>query len=332
MSKLKELIKEANQIYEMRWKVLAFDPEDNKLVHTSDIFDCIDGATKCKIDWKEKHPSHIVEIVAESVRVKTTFGSGKKGLDYTYRDKKDAVDVIDKALDSGKGTKVVATVESSQKNEDKLVQCVVKLKVKDYRNKGLGIYYTPIAIVKDNTNYDIKTDIEKTYKPTNDIRYSLAYHKSGDLKLKNLTNAWGGKYDWDYPNESSQKNEDFYKYIDDVPTREIAKALKELGIKEPYATQKAKIANLLAKRFGLRSVPTPIEMTPVLDALPYFTEESSQKNEALKTLNDFRNFHRDLELFGEIIRKKYSGNKQDALSKVNFIIGLVEEYCDGEEF
>ena len=77
--------------------------------------------------------------------------------------------------------------------------------------------------------------------------------------------------------ESSQKNEDFYKYIDDVPTREIAKALKELGIKEPYATQKAKIADKLAKRFGLRSVPTPIEMTSVLDALPYFTEESAQK-------------------------------------------------------
>ena len=75
--------------------------------------------------------------------------------------------------------------------------------------------------------------------------------------------------------ESAQKNEDFYKYIDDVPTREIAKALKELGIKEPYATQKAKIANLLAKRFGLRSVPTPIEMTSVLDALPYFKEEAA---------------------------------------------------------
>ena len=79
--------------------------------------------------------------------------------------------------------------------------------------------------------------------------------------------------------ESAQKNEDFYRYIDEVPTEEIAGALKELGIKEPYATQKAKIADKLAKRFGLRHVPTPIEMVPILNALPYFKDESSQKNE-----------------------------------------------------
>ena len=86
--------------------------------------------------------------------------------------------------------------------------------------------------------------------------------------------------DNDIEEEPAQKNEDFYKYIDDVPTEEIAKALKELGIKEPYATQKAKIADKLAKRFGLRRVPTPIEMTSILDALPYFKDESAQKNEA----------------------------------------------------
>lgn len=85
--------------------------------------------------------------------------------------------------------------------------------------------------------------------------------------------------DNDIEEEPAQKNEDFYKYIDDVPTEEIAKALKELGIKEPYATQKAKIADKLAKRFGLRRVPTPIEMTSILDALPYFKDESAQKNE-----------------------------------------------------
>lgn len=91
-------------------------------------------------------------------------------------------------------------------------------------------------------------------------------------ELEEALNRW-------YTSESAQKNEDFYRYIDEVPTEEITRALKELGIKEPYATQKAKIADKLAKRFGLRHVPTPIEMVPILNALPYFKDESSQKNE-----------------------------------------------------
>lgn len=110
--------------------------------------------------------------------------------------------------------------------------------------------------------------------------------------------------DNDIEEEPAQKNEDFYKYIDDVPTEEIAKALKELGIKEPYATQKAKIADKLAKRFGLRRVPTPIEMTEVLNALPYFAE-SSQKNEAMPPISQ----RKRIEFEDDIVRV-YDGNKE----------------------
>lgn len=63
----KQLLEAANRKYEMRWKVLAFNPdEDNKLVKEFKDFDCIDCAAAKKREYLEKNPTHIVEIISES--------------------------------------------------------------------------------------------------------------------------------------------------------------------------------------------------------------------------------------------------------------------------
>lgn len=63
----KQLLEAANRKCEMRWKVLAFNPdEDNKLVKEFKDFDCIDCAAAKKREYLEKNPTHIVEIISES--------------------------------------------------------------------------------------------------------------------------------------------------------------------------------------------------------------------------------------------------------------------------
>ena len=63
----KQLIEAANRKCEMRWKVLAFNPdEDNKLVKEFKDFDCIDCAVAKKREYLEKNPTHVVEIISES--------------------------------------------------------------------------------------------------------------------------------------------------------------------------------------------------------------------------------------------------------------------------
>lgn len=68
MSDIKQLLEKATRKTEMRWRVLAFDPEqDNKLVHTSkNTFDCIKMAGEYKMDLAKKNPNYIIEIIAES--------------------------------------------------------------------------------------------------------------------------------------------------------------------------------------------------------------------------------------------------------------------------
>lgn len=68
MSDIKQLLEKATRKTEMRWRVFAFDPEqDNKLVHTSkDAFDCIKMAGEYKMDLAKKNPNYIIEIIAES--------------------------------------------------------------------------------------------------------------------------------------------------------------------------------------------------------------------------------------------------------------------------
>lgn len=70
MSDIKQLLEKATRKTEMRWRVFAFDPEqDNKLVHTSkDAFDCIKMAGEYKTDLAKKNPNYIIEIVAESAQ------------------------------------------------------------------------------------------------------------------------------------------------------------------------------------------------------------------------------------------------------------------------
>ena len=63
----KQLVEAANRKCEMRWKVLAFNPdEDNKLVKEFKDFDCIDCAAAKKREYLEKNPTHVVEIISES--------------------------------------------------------------------------------------------------------------------------------------------------------------------------------------------------------------------------------------------------------------------------
>ena len=63
----RQLIEAANRKCEMRWKVLAFNPdEDNKLVKEFKDFDCIDCAVAKKREYLEKNPTHVVEIISES--------------------------------------------------------------------------------------------------------------------------------------------------------------------------------------------------------------------------------------------------------------------------
>lgn len=70
MSQLKHLLEKATQKNEMKWRVYAYDPaKDNKLVHTSELFDDINGAGIEKAEWLKKHPEHTIEIIAESANI-----------------------------------------------------------------------------------------------------------------------------------------------------------------------------------------------------------------------------------------------------------------------
>ena len=71
----RQLIEAANRKCEMRWKVLAFNPdEDNKLVKEFKDFDCIDCAVAKKREYLEKNPAHVVEVISESINRKTEAG------------------------------------------------------------------------------------------------------------------------------------------------------------------------------------------------------------------------------------------------------------------
>lgn len=110
--KLRQLIESAkSRKSEMRWKVLSYDPElDNKLVSTSDTYDCICKAAEYKRKELKEHPNYIVEIISESKARKNEakvdmsklkqelrkatnayFKNDKDILDYIYiEDKKDS--------------------------------------------------------------------------------------------------------------------------------------------------------------------------------------------------------------------------------------------------
>ena len=234
MSDIKQLLEKATRKTEMKWRVFAFDPEqDNKLVHTSkDAFDCIKMAGEYKMDLAKKNPNYIIEIIAESkekkkvaqkneakeyklyklkkigndkalvgtypatsmgdalqkrinmrkkndgfiwevveiengkgkvidstehytdefiknnfkgdhyrnkesaqknesVRIKTTFGSGKRSVDASYAKAADAVDVVKRTITdtTDKGTKMTITVESyTIQNINSLKEATIKVK------------------------------------------------------------------------------------------------------------------------------------------------------------------------------------------------------------
>ena len=70
MSQLKQLLEKATQKNEMKWRVYAYDPaKDNKLVHTSKTFDCINDAGIEKAELLKKNPDYTIEIIAESANI-----------------------------------------------------------------------------------------------------------------------------------------------------------------------------------------------------------------------------------------------------------------------
>lgn len=78
----KQLIEAANRKCEMRWKVLAFNPdEDNKLVKEFKDFDCIDCAVAKKREYLEKNPTHVVEVISE-FKAQKNESLDKKHIDY----------------------------------------------------------------------------------------------------------------------------------------------------------------------------------------------------------------------------------------------------------
>ena len=86
MSQLKHLLEKATQKNEMKWRVYAYDPaKDNKLVHTSELFDDINGAGIEKAEWLKKHPEHTIEIIAEAV-AKARIDIGNDDIDDAYMD------------------------------------------------------------------------------------------------------------------------------------------------------------------------------------------------------------------------------------------------------
>lgn len=80
MSQLKQLLEKATQKNEMKWRVYAYDPaKDNKLVHTSKTFDCINDAGIEKAELLKKNPDYMIEIIAESAQKnEATFKPGDK--------------------------------------------------------------------------------------------------------------------------------------------------------------------------------------------------------------------------------------------------------------
>ena len=349
----KQLIEAANRKCEMRWRVLAFNPdEDNKLVKEFKDFDCIDCAVAKKREYLEKNPTHVVEIISESKAqrneevTKSNYKSiinelesifkkfAGNGLELGHKIKPNSFDlpfdtslsvalkdkaklepvkaalkkVIDKygakkvahdndfAYNFGKSNRdgiyvgfnwnatsafvgyavnpdfdVKALSESAQKNEAQGIQCIVKLKVK---KSGMSTHYVPIEIIKDNTNFKPNFDPNELYKATPGFSYALAYHNPGNTKLNNLVNAWGSRYDWDYPkNESTQKNEALYKIAKTNKEKEeiLAKIEKDPSLKL------VSIDNVVS---GWKDNKNGIPIAQYNTRITY-KKESSQKNEAL---------------------------------------------------
>lgn len=136
----KQLIAAANRKCEMRWKVLAFNPdEDNKLVKEFKDFDCIDCAVAKKREYLEKNPTHVVEVISESkaqrnedkeftIKLVTPFGKAKV-CSWKAASVNDAVkEFLDANPAYRENKKGAVIAESAQRNEGNFKDDVTSLK------------------------------------------------------------------------------------------------------------------------------------------------------------------------------------------------------------
>ena len=136
----RQLIEAANRKCEMRWKVLAFNPdEDNKLVKEFKDFDCIDCAVAKKREYLEKNPTHVVEIISESkaqrnedkeftIKLVTPFGKAKV-CSWKAASVNDAVkEFLDANPAYRENKKGAVIAESAQRNEGNFKDDATSLK------------------------------------------------------------------------------------------------------------------------------------------------------------------------------------------------------------
>lgn len=265
----RQLIEAANRKCEMRWKVLAFNPdEDNKLVKEFKDFDCIDCAVAKKREYLEKNPTHVVEIISESkaqrnedkeftIKLVTPFGKAKV-CSWKAASVNDAVkEFLDANPAYRENKKGAVIAESAQRNEGNFKDDATSLK--DAQIK--------LDRAKDELKEAIaQKDFNRQQRFKSDIKYyeDLIKHiKANPIK------------------ESSQKNEG--KTLDDFSTREIANYIKTLKFSLPlnHPMSMNILGTKLKEKFGLSEKPHSIAIKALLDSMPKEYLESSQKNEAL---------------------------------------------------
>lgn len=136
----------------------------------------------------------------ESIRIKTTFGFGKKSVDANYAKAADAVDVVRRTItdNTDKGTKMTITIESAQKNEAYSEQ---------YKDAWNNLKAGDIVQVTDkNYQFTKKMKVARIYtNGTNKIVEFAEYTPSGAKYKLPLSKIY--KDSNEYKAESAQKNE-----------------------------------------------------------------------------------------------------------------------------
>lgn len=184
----------------------------------------------------------------ESIRIKTTFGSGKKSVDANYAKAADAVDVVRRTItdNTDKGTKMTITIESAQKNEAYSEQ---------YKDAWNNLKAGDIVQVTDkNYQFTKKMKVARIYtNGTNKIVEFAEYTPSGvkyKLPLSKIYKDSNG-----YKAESAQKNEadaTYPVYIGIAGPNSIAtgsslefdKWLKYMKVNHPSVKIKKEIKNM----------------------------------------------------------------------------------------
>lgn len=261
---IKQLVEAANRKCEMRWKVLAFNPDkDNELVGEFKDFNCIDCAAQKKRELLAKNPNYTVEIISES---KAQKNEGElKYFTYTQNGLKTKAD-CDKALSNMKK----ALAEEPNFDAKKVIQRDMEIvkSWKSQKNESWSDLYPVVA--------EIGTDWEFYKKKPKYTRNELKQATITKLKAKGKSfnnqdleealNRW-------YTSESAQKNEALYKIAKTNKEKEeiLAKIEKDPSLKL------VSIDNVVS---GWKDNKNGIPIAQYNTRITY-KKESSQKNEAL---------------------------------------------------